>query len=82
MTNDPTSIEHLTALAQQAHDAPSPEVRERLARAALVHGLAYCDRIDLACLWLVARVDSLSTDTIRELLHVLDREHRRRQRAG
>ena len=77
----PSRIELLLGLATAARDDPDDAAaRQRLADAALVHGLIGGARLDPVVLGLVERVADVSLDALRELADAIDRELRRRAR--
>lgn len=69
-------IEQIADLAANAQT--DPLARRQLANAALMHGLAYSDRIDTITLVVIERITELSRDALGELDYATRQEARRR----
>jgi hypothetical protein len=76
----PSPDDRLRAALADYDEAATPEARQRLDDTALLHGLIHSERLDTAALWLVERAAALSSEAVREMASVMDKELRRRER--
>lgn len=69
-------IRQLHALADDAKT--DPDARRQFNDACLIHGLIHSDRLDAVLVYTIARIKEVSTEALRELDHIAQRETRRR----
>lgn len=74
-----SAVDRIHQIASLADDAKTdPTARRHLADAAFIHGLIHSDKLDLTLVYVIARIKEVSSEALRELDHVIQKETRRR----